>query len=169
MYSFPNLEPVPCPVLTVASWPAYRFLKKQVRWSGIPISIRVFHSLLWRLKVGREGEDRAWDGWMAPLSWWTLVWVNCGSWWWTERPGVLQSMGSQRVGHDWATELNWPTWMTFSGACEPCEQVPQSLIWGVLRRIDVNLSYSHIFCPSSIQHLLQCLSHSRPSMFMFLN
>ena len=43
MYSFPYLEPsVPCPVLTVASWPPYRFLKKQVRWPGIPVSLRIF-------------------------------------------------------------------------------------------------------------------------------
>ena len=42
-----NQSVVPCPVLTVASWPAYRFLKRQVRWSGIPISWRIFHSLLW--------------------------------------------------------------------------------------------------------------------------
>ena len=41
-----NQSVFPCPILTVASWPAYRFLKKQVRWSGIPISFRVFHSLL---------------------------------------------------------------------------------------------------------------------------
>ena len=49
MYSFSYLEPVcfPCPVLTVASWPAYRFLKRQVRWSGILISFRILHSLLW--------------------------------------------------------------------------------------------------------------------------
>ena len=59
-----------------------------------------------RLKVG-EGDDRGWDGWMASLTQWTWVWVNSGSWWWTGRPGVLQSMVSQRVGHDWATELNW--------------------------------------------------------------
>ena len=38
---------VPCPLLTVASWPAYRFLRRQVRWSGISISLRIFHSLLW--------------------------------------------------------------------------------------------------------------------------
>ena len=44
---------------------------------------------------------------MASLTRWTWVWVNSGSWWWTSRPGVLQIMGSQRVGHDWATELNW--------------------------------------------------------------
>ena len=44
-----NQSVVPCPVLTVASWPAYRFLRRQVRWSGIPISLRIFHSLLWRI------------------------------------------------------------------------------------------------------------------------
>ena len=60
-----------------------------------------------RLKAGGEGDDRGWDGWMASLIQWTWVWVNSGSWWWTERPGVLRSMGSQRVRHDWATELNW--------------------------------------------------------------
>ena len=40
-------QSVPCPVLTVASWPAYRILKRQVKWSGIPLSFRIFHSLLW--------------------------------------------------------------------------------------------------------------------------
>ena len=44
---------------------------------------------------------------MASLTWWMWVCVNSGSWWWTGRPGVLRFMGSQRVGHDWATELNW--------------------------------------------------------------
>ena len=44
---------------------------------------------------------------MASPTRWTWVWVNSRSWWWTDRPGVLQFMGSQRVGHDWATELNW--------------------------------------------------------------
>ena len=59
-----------------------------------------------RLKAGREGDDRGWDGWMASLTQWTGVWVNSGSWWWTGRAGVLQNMESQRVGHDWETELN---------------------------------------------------------------
>ena len=45
--------------------------------------------------------------WMASPTQWTWVWVNSWSWWWTGRPGVLQSMESQRVGHDWARELNW--------------------------------------------------------------
>ena len=54
-----------------------------------------------------EGDDRGWDGWMASLTWWTWVWVDSRSWWWTGRPGVLWFTGLQRVVHDWATELNW--------------------------------------------------------------
>ena len=60
-----------------------------------------------RLKVGGEGDDRTWDVWMVSPTWWTWVWLSSRSWWWTRKPGMLQSMGSQRVGHDWATELNW--------------------------------------------------------------
>ena len=59
------------------------------------------------LGAGGEGDDRGWDGWMASPTWWTWVWLNSGSLWWTGRPGMLQFMGSQRVGHDWVTELNW--------------------------------------------------------------
>ena len=59
-----------------------------------------------RLKTGGEGDDRRWDDWMASPTRWTCVWVSSGSWWWTGKPGVLQSMRSQRVGHDWASELN---------------------------------------------------------------
>ena len=55
----------------------------------------------------RRGNDRGWDGWMASPTRWTWVWVNSGRWWWAGRPGVLRFMGSQRVGPDWATELNW--------------------------------------------------------------
>ena len=60
-----------------------------------------------RLKAGGEGDDRGWNGWMASLTQWRWVWVNSRNWWWTGRPGVLLFMGSQRVGHDWATKLNW--------------------------------------------------------------
>ena len=59
-----------------------------------------------RLRAGGEGGDRGWDCWMASPTQCMWVWVNSGSWWWTGRPGVLQFMGLQRVGHDWATELN---------------------------------------------------------------
>ena len=56
--------------------------------------------------LGAGGEG-GWDGWMASLTRWTWVWVNSRSWWWTGRPGMLRFVGLQRVGHDWATELNW--------------------------------------------------------------
>ena len=60
-----------------------------------------------RLRAGREGGDRGWEGWMALPTQWTWVWASSGSWWWTGKPGVLQSMGSQRFRHEWETELNW--------------------------------------------------------------
>ena len=86
---------------------------------GLMLKLQFFDHLMWRidsfektlmlerLKVGGEGDDRGWDGWMASPTWWTWVWVGSGSWWWTGKPGVLQSMGSWRVRHDWATKLNW--------------------------------------------------------------
>ena len=66
------------------------------------------------LGAGGKGDDRGRDGWMASLTWWTWVWVNSRSWWWTGRPGVLRFMGLKRVGHDWATELNWTDTQTQS-------------------------------------------------------
>ena len=63
--------------------------------------------MLGKLKAGGEGDDRGWDGWMASPTQWKWVWISSGCRWWTGRPGVLWSMGSRRVGHDWATELNW--------------------------------------------------------------
>ena len=66
-----------------------------------------------RLRAGGEGDDRGWDGWKASPTQWTWVCVNSGSWWWTGRPGVLRFMGSQIVGDDWVTELNWE-WFTIT-------------------------------------------------------
>ena len=60
-----------------------------------------------RLRAGGEGDDRGWDDWMVSPARWTWVWVNSRSWWWTGRPGVLQSMGS----YDWVTELNWDNFL----------------------------------------------------------
>ena len=60
-----------------------------------------------RLRAGGERDNRGWDGWMASLTQWPWVWVNSESWWWTGKPGMLQFMESQRVGHDWVTDLNW--------------------------------------------------------------
>ena len=57
-----------------------------------------------RLRAWGEGDDRGWDGWMASQTQWTWVWVNSGSWWWTGRPSILQSMGSQKDTTEW---LNW--------------------------------------------------------------
>ena len=80
--------------------------------------------LIWKDAAGkdwrREEKGREWDGWMASPTQWTRVWVNSRSWWWTGRPGMLQSIGSQRVGHgqslrtgsDW-TELSW-WWQTLT-------------------------------------------------------
>ena len=84
----------------------------------LKLKLQYFGHLMWRtyslektvmlwLKAGGEGDDRGWDGWMVSLTQWTWVWVNSGSWRWTGKPDVLQSVGSQRVGHDWVTELNW--------------------------------------------------------------
>ena len=66
-------------------------------------------------KIGgrRRRGWRGWDGWMTSPTQWTWVWVNSVSWWWTGRPGVLQSMGSQRSRHDWVTELNWTISLLF--------------------------------------------------------
>ena len=57
-----------------------------------------------RLKAEGEGDNRGWDGWMASLNQWTWIWASSMSWWWTGKPSVLQSMGSQIVRHDW---LHW--------------------------------------------------------------
>ena len=64
-----------------------------------------------------------WDSGMVSLTEWTWVWVSSRSWWWTGRPGVLQSMGSQRVRHVWATELNWTELVRFySKLCDCIEE-----------------------------------------------
>ena len=72
--------------------------------------------MLGKIEAG-EGGDRGWDGWMASPTQCTWVWVNSGSWWWTGRPGVLQFTGSQRVGLDWVTELNWTETTNISQQC----------------------------------------------------
>jgi len=91
----------------------------------LKLKLQYFGHLMWRvdslektLMLGRiggrgEGDSRGWDGWMLSPTWWTWVWVNSGSWWWTGRPGVLRFMGSQRVRHDWATDLIWSDLISF--------------------------------------------------------
>ena len=80
-----------------------------------------------RLKAGGEGDDRGWVGWIGSLTWWTWVWVSSGSWWWTGKPGVVQSMGSQRFKYDWASELNWTKYLCFG---KLYEKIPYSVQFG---------------------------------------
>ena len=75
------------------SWTRLKWLSSSSSWE--------------RFMVGGEGNDRGWDGWMASLTWWTRVWTSSKNLWWTGKPGMLQSMGLQRVEHDWVTEVNW--------------------------------------------------------------
>ena len=63
--------------------------------------------MLGKIEGTGEGDNRGWDGWMASPTPWRWVLVNSGTWWWRGRPGFWQSMGLQRAGHDWVTELNW--------------------------------------------------------------
>ena len=80
--------------VTLATWWDLTYLKRPWCWE--------------RLKVGGEGDDRGWDGWMASLTWWTWIWVNSGSRWWTGRPGMLQSQSCTRLSN-W-TELIYITY-----------------------------------------------------------
>ena len=76
-----------------------------------------------RLKAGGEGDYRGGDSWMASLTWWTWVWVDSRCCWWTGKPSMLQSMGSQRVRHDWVTteqRLGWSTHPYFDENMEIC-------------------------------------------------
>ena len=98
--------------------------------------------MLGKMKAGREGDSREWNHWMASLTRWTWIWVSSRGWQWTGRPGVLQFMGSQRVRHNWAAELNWGLeWATRSpksswtaatlrlGTGEPNSELTAFLTW----------------------------------------
>ena len=105
--------------------------------------------MLGKIEGGRrEGNRRAWDGWMASLTRWTWVWVSSRSWWWTGKPGVLQFMGLQRVGHDWVTEWNW---------------IPDCLTC-LLRKLYVCISLFLLFSCSVVSNSLwpHELQHARP-------
>ena len=119
----------------------------------LKLKLQYFGHLIWRtdsfektlmlgkIEGGRRRGRRGWDGWMASPTQWAWVCVNSGSWWWTGRPGVLQSMGLQRVGLDWVTELKWSpqnitplcrvkslfqTWATLKGS--PSSRAPDTLV-----------------------------------------
>ena len=83
---------------------------------GLMLKLQYFGYLNWLIRKDPDaGKDwrqedrgwRGWDGWIESPNQWTWVWASSRSWWWTGKPGMLQSMGLQRVRHDWATELNW--------------------------------------------------------------
>ena len=107
-----------CSLVTLATWyKVMTHLKRPWCWE--------------RLRVGGEGDERGWDGWMASLTQWTRIWVDSGSWWWTGRPGVLRFMGLQRVGHDWVTELNWTS------------LEPKNILDYMARNLRLQISLSH--------------------------
>ena len=76
-----------------------------------------------------EKESRGWDGLMASLTQWTCVWVISGSLWWTGRTGVLQPMGSQRVGHSWVTELSWTSAKELSQSWLLIQEINVACYW----------------------------------------
>ena len=125
---------------TLATW-----CKKLTHWKR-----------LWcweRMKAGGEGDNRGWDGWMASQTGSTWVWASSRSWWWTGRPGVLQSMGSQRVGRDWATELNWTAISSSRGSswrrdasCVSCTGKQILYCWATGKPQEV-WQLSFILCP----------------------
>ena len=111
-----------------------------------------------RLKAGGEWDNRGWDGWMASPTWWTWVWASSGSWWWTVKPGMLQSMVSHRVGRDWVTGLNWTVMMSCSVVLwDPLWRGPHSENQGrpfsqqLSRKKDLSPSSKKIWIISTIQ------------------
>ena len=96
----------------------------------LKVKLQYFGYLMWRadsfektLMLGgiggrRRRDDRGWDAWMASLTQWIWVWVDSGSWWWTGRPCMLWFV-LPRVGHNWATEMNW-TELKISGTSKIC-------------------------------------------------
>ena len=95
----------------------FNILNSSVEGLMLKLKLQHFGHLICRTdsleKTGREGDNRGWDGWMASPTQWTWVWANSRIWQWTGKPGMLQSMGLQRVRHDWATELNNSTMKEF--------------------------------------------------------
>ena len=84
-----------------------------------------------RLKAGGEGDDRGWDGWMASPTWWTWVWVGCGSWWWIGRPWGAALHGVMKGWawlSDW-TELNLPIYCKKTQMNIQIEQMHRTRYW----------------------------------------
>ena len=113
---------------------------KDWRWSSNTLAIwweELTHwkrSWSWeRLKAGGEGDDRGWDGWMAPLTQWTWVWASFWSWWWTGKPGVLHAVHG--VEKSWTRLSDWTDWLT---------------IWADIR---INLEWKAVMCNGDGEHM----------------
>ena len=110
-------------------------------------------TLCWeRLKAGREGDDRGWDGWMASLAQCIWVWINSRSWWWTGKPGMLQFTGPQRVGQDWTSEQNWT-----AGKESPCHVGDLGSIPGLRRSPGYGKGYPVQY--SGLENSMDCIVH----------
>ena len=128
--------------------------------------------------MGGEGDDRGWDSWMASPTWWAGTWVSSGSWWWTGKPDLLQSMGSLRVGHDWAASLSFSLSCIGEGNGNPlqcsCLENPRdggacwAAIYGVrrsqtrLKRLSSSSSSSLSYMVVFVSMLLSPSSHLFP-------
>ena len=115
----------------------------------LKLKLQYFGHLMWRVNSsektlmlgkieGSRSDNRGWDGWMASPTRWAWVWVNYGSLWWTGRPGVLQSMGSQRVGHNWVTEL-----MLIPKLDKDSKIINDQYFWWTQRKIPQDISKLH--------------------------
>jgi len=119
-----------------------------------------------RSRAGEEGDDRGGDGWMALPTQRKRVWVNSGSWWWTGRPGMLQFMGSQRVRHNWATELNW----TESRNSKSFEALLQIYVKKKSLKIEQILTHWFIFVVvQSLSHVWHFVTPWTPACQAFLS
>ena len=129
-----------------------------------------------RLKAGGEGDNRGCDGWMASPTRWTWVWVISRSWWWTGKPGMLQSMGLQRVRLDTAEQLNWTELMQnsarhyrrlatfssvqFSSVAQSCPTLCDPMIIARQASLSVTNSQSSLRLTSSSQWCHSAISTS---------
>ena len=125
----------------------------------------------WKIfKAGGEGDDRGWNGWMASLTQWTWVWASSGSWCWTRKPGMLQSMELQRVEQEWATKLNWTKpdtlldrqWEMCSSASSPGNWWANMMsILSIIGNLPLFPEWRLLPCPACwLQHTLGCLSRT---------
>ena len=119
--------------IALTIWPSQSWISKKispeysVEGLMMKLKLQYFGHLMWRtdslenilmlerLNAGGEWDDRGWHGWMASLTQWIWIWASSGSWWWTSKPDMFQSMGSQRVEHDYMTELNRSSHCVFHG------------------------------------------------------